>query len=797
MHQGKIADYETPASNPDVGVKHDDPEDIDQKEFNDQDKNPENLLNPNIQDSGASGEDQVRNDAGKPSQGQFAPDSPAIQRMEMLMPLIEKYYHSDESGANDPMIKQLHEELEAENPGYLNQANPEIAERYMQGKKQPEHVHAAVFPTQGDEPNPRVMAENSIPCPGCHGKGCPDCAFAGFIPERRITPRPNEPPRAASVKEAIMPPMQQGNLNAQQQALDPTGLNPSMQPSSATPQGGAMQQGHCPNCGSVIQADGSCPNCGAHHQQAEGAGQLPGGPSVAPHSQIFTHTDLLASLVDSANHQGPVTPEQIAAVQQYLIQQGRVDEIPNVPLDPGNPEYVKILAEIQQKPEMVPPVTPEEQTQPPPPQPQAPGGMPVPGMAPGEAGGQPMQPMSSFLPELDFTEHTGADNIAPRCPECGSGTTGLVGDVDNHAKCHSCKHIWQLPGLLDDNQAAGNTSISKVALRDDRQHGGGQNEQANPVGVPAAAQTQQTNQGNDEDSSMTWKDTEGAPLKAGQTYQMLNPSYSLPDLVRVERVKPDGIDVTLLGTFANDLTQHDPNTLTSSTPISKEDADLQQLSFEPVNQTADDRNNEPPPGSAAPGYAQVPPSGQTTDEQMAQEPQMMHARVEHDPDCPRCGSFEFTSSMITPEATEHSCFRCGHDWVVEEKDERLGVAQREGWTNPSADWLNEDEDAEDFSQRSHDMQRAGQQSRSLAEIAEKDDRLRATREYLSREGAARQERLAGKHFTPREQRELIDEDGEARNADLLDLAGTHYKTSYEQDRVNPDRVRDSDLFLGV
>ena len=793
------SDYETPASNPDVGVKHDDPEDVDQKEFNDQDKNPENLLNPNLQDSGASGEDQVRNDAGKPSQGQFAPDSPAIQRLEMLMPLIEKYYHSEESGANDPMIKKLHEMLEAENPGYLNQADPEIAERYMQGKKQPEHVHAAVFPTQGDEPNPRILAENSIPCPRCHGKGCPDCAFAGFIPERRMTPRPNESPRAASVKEAIVPPMQQGNLQAEQAALDPTALNPSQQPmpSSAIPPGGGLQGGHCKNCGSVTQANGACPNCGTNNQQAEGAGQLPGGPSTAPTPQMFAHTDLLASLIEGANHQGPVTPEQVAAVQQYLIQKGRVDEVPNVPLDPGNPEYAKILAEIQQNPENVPTVTPEEQTQPPPPQPAAPGGMPVPGMAPGEAGGQPMQPMASFLPELDFSTHTGADNIAPRCPKCGSATTGVVGDNDHHAKCHACHNIWKMENVFSDENY-GQTSVAKIALRDERPYGG-QGEQANPVGVPAADQSQQTNQGRDEDSSLTWQDTAGAPLKAGQTYQMVNPSYSLPDLVRVERVKPDGIDVTLLGTFANDLTQHDPNTLTSSTPISKEDADIQQLSFEPVNQTADDRNNEPPPGSAAPGLAQVPPSGQTTDEQAAQEPQMAaHSRVEHDPDCPRCGSFEFTSAMITAEATEHNCFRCGHDWVTEEKDEHLGVAQREGWTNPSADWLNEDEDAEDFSQRRFEMARAGAQSRSLAEIAEKDDRLRATRAYLAQEGRERQERLAGKHFTPREQRELIDEDGFARNSDMLDLSNTHYEVrdDYES-KTNPERVRDADLFLGI
>jgi transposase-like protein len=734
------SDYETPSSVPDIGVKHDDPQDVDQKEFNDQDKSPENPMNPNLQDSGASGEDEVRKDMGKPSQGQFSEESPGIQRMEMLMPLIEKYYHSDESGADDPMLKGLHEMLEAENPGYLNSADAEAAERFMQNKKKPEHVHAG------------------------------------------------------TVHEAIMPPMQQGNLQAQQQALDPTALNPSMQPqapSSQTPPGGMQQQGHCPNCGGVTQTDGSCPQCGV--AAAPQAQPVPGGPSMAPHPQTFAHTDLLASLVDSANHQGPVTPEQIAAVQQYLIQEGRVDEVPNVPLDPGNPEYAKILSEVQGNPMNVPTVTPEEQTQPPAPQPAAPGGMPVPGMAPGESGGQPMQPMSSFLPDF-----TAADNIAPRCPQCGSATTGIIGDADHHAKCHSCQNVWKLNNVLSDENY-GQTSIAKTALRDERQHGGQANEQANPIGVPAAEQEGQQDQGGDEDSSLTWKDSTGAPLKAGQQYQMINPSFSLPDLIRVERVKPDGLDVTLLGTYANDPSQHDPNMLTSSTPISKQDMELQQLSFEPVEQTADDRNNEPPPGSQAPGHAQVPPSGQTTDEQAASEPQMA-AQSSVDPDCPRCGHREFTSAMITAEATEHSCFRCGHDWVTEEKDDysHLGVAQREEWTNPSAEWLHEDGDAEDFSPRRTEMSRAAVQSRNISDIAEKDERLRAVHEHLQNERTARKERVAGKHFTPREQRELIDEDGMARNSDMLDLEGTHYRVrdDYES-KTNPERVRDADLFLGI
>src|SRR5208282_902026 len=272
-------------------------------------------------------------------------------------------------------------------------------------------------------------------------------------------------------------------------------------------------------------------------------------------------TDLLAAIVAhgermGANHQGPITPEQISAVQQWLLDHGREQEVPNVPLDPGNPEYVQILAEIQNNPTVVPSISPQEQTPPPPPAPPEgqPGAMPVPGM--GETGGQPMSPLAHTAAEFlspeqaqqrridnttyqkgigipcsycqgqvrngicqncglparnraedrtpqEFPPRAAADTIAERCPKCNSATTGMVGDSDHHARCHACDHIWKM-NLLDDSGAAGSTSIAKTAL-----HGG-------PVNLPAAEREEQTNQGHDEDSSLTWKDASGEPLQAGQ-----------------------------------------------------------------------------------------------------------------------------------------------------------------------------------------------------------------------------------------------------------------------------------------
>ncbi len=842
----KGGEYETPTSNPDVGVKHDDPEDVDQKEFNDQDKSPENPLNPNLEDSGKSGEDPHKDKRDEESHG-FSESSPAIERMKLLMPLIEHFYHSDESGANDPMLKGLHEMLEAENPGYLGKGDPTVAEIFIQQKKKPEHVHAGLYADgdavrspderrrydQGlDEWGAKQYGERRIGpdrrqepepvmCPACKSGQIigPACNQCGTTVED-ILSAPTS--REGQTKESIVPPLQMGGLQQQQQMLDPTALNPSLQPTPQAPPGGGAQQGHCKNCGGVTTADGTCPQCGAKENAMGGAtpqGQQIGGPSMPAPMQSFTHLDLIASLVDSANHQGPVTPEQIAAVQQWLIENGRVNEVPNVPLDPGNPEYAKILAEIQQNPTVPPTVTPEEQTQPPAPQQPAPGGMPVPGMG-GEPGGQPMQPMSSFLPDFtaaddletqhqkgqhvhglhpdcpicaqkekaepyrEFEEemgsklmpgHTAADNIAPRCPVCNSATTGMVGDPDNHSRCHACGNVWKGPSILDDTSAAGNSAIARVA-------GPGPEQDAQPVNVPAAEQDAALNQGGDEDSSLTWKDTEGNPIQAKQEYTMKNPSFSVPDVIRVERVKPDGLDVTLLGMYGNDS-----NTLKSSVPISKEDMEMQELTFEPLAQNADDRNNEPPPGSQTPGEEQVPPSGQTTDERANSELQPSQASVDDD-SCPRCGHNEHTSSMINPDATEHDCFRCGHNWVTEEKGGRAEAGVDIGW-------VMEDDDAEDFlGARRQSM--AAAQSRDIGSI--QDSRREEIRARLAHNKQERMQREGGKHFTPREQRELIDEDGMARNSDMLDLEGTHYKTrdSYDS-KTDPERVRDADLFLGV
>ena len=80
-------------------------------------------------------------------------------------------------------------------------------------------------------------------------------------------------------------------------------------------------------------------------------------------------------------------------------------------------------------------------------------------------------------------------------------------------------------------------------------------------------------------------------------------------------------------------------------------------------------------------------------------------------------------------------------------------------------------------------------------VIAKDHRLQAIHEVLANN---KQQRVAGHNYSQAEQRELIDEDGHARNLDRLDLRGTHYKTQYDYTgKANGENVPVEHLFMGL
>lgn len=290
----------------------------------------------------------------------------------------------------------------------------------------------------------------------------------------------------------------------------------------------------------------------------------------------------------------------------------------------------------------------------------------------------------------------------------------------------------------------------------------------NPDGGPSEAPVEPNVE--PQNDSRTWVDDSGQDLVEGQQYEIHNPKYQIPDIVTVVKVKPDSILVD------NNGYQHE---------ITSEEAQNEGLTYTPSS------GDEGPEGS--PEDAQIDPNAppapvNTQQEEVPNIPSNL-SHVDDDA-CPRCASQHFASSMSSPTTTFHECYKCSHAWETKEKDYiDRNTAGRE--------WIKEDSPhGDDFFAEYERVKNSKQTgSRNLSDIAARDPRLQSVKETLE---ANAQERTAGKKFTPREQREFIDEQGVARNADKLDLEGTHYESHrYLGEKTNGMNAPDEHLFLGI
>lgn len=345
------------------------------------------------------------------------------------------------------------------------------------------------------------------------------------------------------------------------------------------------------------------------------------------------------------------------------------------------------------------------------------------------------------------------------CPHCGSAVNPQLG------LCPMCG------GEIFPNI---NVQYAKTAQ--------GEIPEGNAPAVPAA-ERHHPHDDRDIDQTRSWLDDDGNPLQRGMEYEMHNPSYRIPDIVTINSIKPDGITVTTEGEYDNqgaglDYT-HD---------ISREEVQTEGITFVPINDGTEVPEQEPSQMDDAQRVNTEPtPSVQTP---MVQQ----HAHVNQ---CSNCGELQgITSSMSSPTTYYHECFRCGNGWETREtsveSDDNLD----------SRSWLNEDDDDDGFwngFDRVHAMENAGNESRNLSDIANRDPRNAAVKQLLN------SQKIAGRKFTPNEQREFIEESGSARNSDLLDLEDTHYKlrdssmvgTGKTTRMADGSLVREEDLFLGI
>lgn len=588
--------------------------------------------------------------------GLFAPDSQGLASLAELLPKVLQFALSDEPGANDPDMQRLHQQLETENPGYMDNADD----------------------THGMKLMVMIMG------------GKPGDAPAGGEDDLEEGNDPQEPHDPVSEHQATaIPP-------GLPQTPDPT-LTPGL----------ASQ---CYRCGSTLDpSSGHCPQCGVEGRDSQ---PQPTNPDLTTPQQM--------AVSKTADTQGPNTDEQKAAVAQLLQQEGRGDEIPNMILEPWN--YADELTKITGQ--EAPPQDIGQQGPPPPVDPsQQQGAMPVPGMSapPPGGGGAGAGPMMAAISKYAGT----VDSVAEPCPKCGSHSTGYT-DVENgDCGCKTCHHHWKADSLAQNKEATVHQADGP---------------EQNPIAVSPDVAEQQFDPEKQEDSSLTWTDASGNPLVAGKTYDMYSENYQIPDRIRVDRVKPDVINYTLIGEYG----------ISHETELTHEEADIENTSFVP---SGEDHDAQPDGQGDLEGNMDDPTQrsdpGQQSD---LSTPHMQMASVTADvptKTCPECQGRGITPDSI-PGIAEYNCPACKGGGRI--PDLTNGISG-----GPQA-----------VSQRGpiDGLPYPGEEYTASVDTETGPD-------WLKEEGI----RTAGAHFTPYEQRDFIEEDGVARNADKMSLSGTHYEAT--------------------
>ncbi|MDB5280911.1 MAG: hypothetical protein JWR61_5866, partial [Ferruginibacter sp.] len=378
--------------------------------------------------------------------------------------------------------------------------------------------------------------------------------------------------------------------------------------------------------------------------------------------------------------------------------------------------------------------------------------------------------------------HQGAsDSITPPCPKCQSHTTGLITD-SGEAQCSNCNHKWQ----TDFEPQGDQTPVStKAAFHHDDLHD-------HALAVPAADQQRPDDPALDDNPGGTWSTQDGQPLTVGQEYEMYSAKYDVPDIVRIEAVKPDSIEYSLTGEYG----------LNHKTQLSKQEADMDGTTFVPTDSAdpAENLNEESAPDqqmqAPAPdshefgmranvrtadglhqnefGYSQP-----STPDQFVDRAQQRYQRGQAGYERWQPGQYGNILAMPNNDV---------HAWNVPQRDNNpqaiMDYAHSKFMKDTGIDMsqpVRTGHITPDSQVYWHGVQQGSpehQQLMSLVPHLQPGTYDMADEDWDEPDqfAHAASVRTAGKKFTPMEQREFIDEPGVARNSDKLDLAGTHYES---------------------
>lgn len=498
----------------------------------------------------------------------------------------------------------------------------------------------------------------------------------------------------------------------------------------------------CPTCGGVMDAStGHCPQCGSPNMMSQ---PQPTNPAFTTPQQMMDPAPAQnpAMPVVAAASQGPNDPQQQAAVAELLQQEGRDQEIPTMLTEPWN--YGDELSKITGGEE-----PPDGIGQEGPPPPQTPPGQesqsPVPPMSapPGGAGGsQMLSAISKYAATVD--------GVAEKCPNCGSHTTGYTDYENGNLGCKTCGHKWTGKKMTPTVQSA--TSLVHEAP------------------VPAVPDTQGEEvqpSDNGERGNHSWIDASGTPLQVGQSYQLYSSTYSIPDPITIDAVKPDVIEYTTHGEYG----------MSHRTEMTHEEANVEKYSFIPSEAPEE---VQPEAGEEHPGTAPVPGPGEVTDSSTPHEMQPMMSSVTAD--------FNDTNPPGIDSAGGEPPMPPGMDNNVTQTDagQANRIAQmlmKEGFPQAMAEAkaveLVRGLGTHEMRGVAEDIQAAPETQHPLGPSygSTEEEPKEHGPDWLKEDDDPDDlaPRTAGAKMTPWEQRDYIDEMGDARNSDKMNLGGTHYE----------------------
>lgn len=480
----------------------------------------------------------------------------------------------------------------------------------------------------------------------------------------------------------------------------------------------------------------------------------------------------------AADHQGPHSPDQVAAVAQKLVDEHGYppDLAMQTANDPTNPLGAQILAEITRGDLPSPDVT-----QPQPTQEEAPPGdtMPMPGMTappPGQFG----TPTSSFdMGREPYDLPGGGQGQSFNCPNCHEGQMNT-----DTGECYRCGYTYPydggevLDGHSDPHAWARDMGVPSMNSDWGPRHQGAHDHTdtgLNPQGVPAADQLQQQDPAQQQDSSGAWQTDDGQPLIVGEQYELRTPGVDIPDIVRVKAVKPDAVTLEFTGAyelgFAKEITRQEFNV----------------MGYTISHVRGDEPEADSPIESQAPGLPEESSFGREDSHEAKvawtiKEAFMPGGGGAPGGQCQQCGGplqptgecagcergAQAPGAGITPPQPAvpqgPQGGRPADPNTVNAQNPNLGVpGLAPGGANASRP-------PQSFSSVTTDPETGIQlDAEAQATIA------RLMRNAANDPKGDMDPKTAGAAFTPNEQRALIDEEGVARNADKLDLSNTHYQ----------------------